>query len=305
MEAKTTKKPPGSRLFSDLIVASGSGFANFASNTLCYPLDTINTWVKGSSLSRRIPHVIKDHLKSEGIQILYRGIGTQFTGVFIPSFIYFLSYEISNRLAKGFLDKRGWQAYSLYIPTFTATLSEVVALLVYVPVDTIKTRMQMNLPTQRYGSLRSGLMEVVRREGLIRLYTASPMYFLSAILLNTVLFQTYELQRISQMQRQNKSNGDLGVLDSVYHTLIASVVATLVTNPLDLIITRYQLIDGQSPALSMRKVTSDVIRKDGLIGLNRGLGIKTLYCATDACIYLPIYEVLRKSYGQDFAANLE
>lgn len=302
METRETKKPPGIRLLHDLFVASGAGLANFISNTMCYPLDTINTWVKGSSAEKRIPQVIRENIRKEGLRILCRGIGTQFTGVFIPSFIYFGAYEFSNRIAKRLFDKNGWQAYSPFIPTVTATLSEVVALLVYVPVDTVKTRMQMNLPSQRYSSLRSGLVMIAREEGFIRLYTASPMYFLNAILFNTVLFQAYELLRINAMQTQGKTNKDLGVLDSVKHTMLASVVATLVTNPLDLIITRYQLIDGNSPALSMSRVVREVVKRDGLIGFNRGLSIKTLYCTVDACIYLPIYELLRKSYGEDFAA---
>ena len=91
------------------------------------------------------------------------------------------------------------------------------------------------------------------------------------------------------------------ILDSVQNSLIATMAATTCTNFIDVAITRYQVVDSSKGRLSFRQVVRDVVRTDGLRGLNRGIGIKLMYRGLDTCIYLPVYEEFRKKFGYDFS----
>lgn len=44
-------------------------------------------------------------IAKNGYKSLYYGINAQFPCVFLPSFIYYLVYESSNKIARKFLDK--------------------------------------------------------------------------------------------------------------------------------------------------------------------------------------------------------
>lgn len=303
IESKSPKKP--NLLLSNLIVSSGSALANFFSDSLCYPLDTINTWIKTSSRKDSIPSLVRSHISKDGFKVLFRGINTQFYGVFFPSFLYFSCYEITNRLSRKLLERTNMEHYSKFIPTLTASVSEALSLLLIVPIDAVKTRYQLNTEGYRYSSVVHGVSDIIKKEGFLRLFLASPMYMVNLMVWNTLLFQTYEILRINQMHREKKEGKDLTLIDSLQHTLVATAFATFVTNPLDLILTRYQVVDSSKGELSFKKIVRDVYKTDGWRGLNRGVWFKVAYRCIDTCIYLPIYEELRKRYGEDFAKSTD
>ena len=295
------KKSEHNVLVRNIIVAAGSSFANYIADIVVYPLDTINTWIKTSSRKDKIIRLTKKHIRKDGAGVLFRGINTQIYTGFFPSFVYFFCYEMSNRLCSKFLRYMHMEKYSVFIPTVTATLSECTSLLIMVPMDALKTRLQLNSPLYQYPSIFAGLKEIVSKEGYLRLFKASPLFIFHALVFNTILFQSYELFRIRQMKQTGKKNEDLTFKDSLWNTLYATVIAMSRTNPLDLIITRYQVIDSSMGKLSFRKVVKDVYKTDGWRGLNRGVWFRTFYGCLEASLYLPVYEELRKRYGFDFS----
>lgn len=285
------------------IIAFGSASMNMIAETLCYPFDTMNTWIKVTSRKQKILKLIRKNIKTDGFWALYRGVNTQFYVSMLPSFIYFFLYETLNRIGGNFLKYMGKDHYAMFLPTLTAGISESCSLMIMVPMDALKTRLQMNSPEYRYTSIMNGLTEIIRKEGYIRLFKASPIYICHAIVFNVILFQSYELFRIRTMKAKGISNDQLTFVDSLKNTALATMIAMAVTNPLDLILTRYQVIDSSRGALSLHKVVRDVIRNDGFLGLNRGVWFRTFYGCIEACMLLPFYEELRKKYGHDFAAK--
>lgn len=284
-----------------LLIAMGTATANYFSDTLCYPFDTMNTWIKTTYRSTSIIQLIRAKVAQEGLGVLVRGINTQFYGVFTPSLLYFSCYEFSNQLSRDALEFLKLQKYSPFIPTFTATFSEIASLLILVPMDAVKTRYQLNSSTFQYTSTIHALRDIVQKEGPLRLFKASPLFFIHMIVYNTVLFQSYELFRINQMKKEKKTNEQLTAVDSLRNTIMATIIAASVTNPFDLVLTRYQVVDSSTNRLSMAGILREVYRHDGIRGLNRGVFFKTFYRCIDSCIYLPIYEELRKRYGIDFS----
>ena len=138
--------------------------------------------------------------------MLYRGVNTQFYVTFLPTFVYFFLYEYSNRYFRQLLERNNLQKYSSVTPMVTATVSELFSLLIIVPMDTLKKRYQVNQGQYRYRSMAHGLVSISKKEGILRLFMASPVYLVYATLYNTILFQIYESLRIKRMQLQGKTN---------------------------------------------------------------------------------------------------
>ena len=139
-------------------------------------------------------------------KVLYRGVNTQFYVTFLPTFVYFFLYEYGNRFFRKLLERNNLQKYSAVTPMVTATASELATLLIVVPMDTLKKRYQVNQGQYQYKSMAHGLVSISKKEGILRLFMASPVYLFYATLYNTILFQIYEGLRIKQMHLQNKTN---------------------------------------------------------------------------------------------------
>ncbi len=82
------------------------------------------------------------------------------------------------------------------VPLGSSALAEVVALLSYLPVDIVRTRLQLNQKQYNYPGLFKGLREVQRQEGLLRMYKASHLYMLNYISYTSIQFCLYEAIRI-------------------------------------------------------------------------------------------------------------
>ena len=302
---KEELKSNSQNIFSTFVVAVGAAVGTLISETICYPLDTVNTWVKTWPGKERIPQIIHQNIKTDGYRVFLKGSNTQFIVAFVPSFLYFFSYEVGNMYSRKYLEYLHQERYSHLTPLLTATLAEFIALTVLVPMDALKKRYQVNSELYQYKSISHGLSEMVRKEGYMRLFKASPLYLVHATVFNTILFQTYETLRIGQMKRENKEGKDLTIMDSIISSSKAALLATLLTNPLDVIITKYQVIDSSVSKLSAKQLFIDTYRRDGLRGLNRGVTVKCLYRVIDTCIYMPIYEEFRKRFGSDFARSTD
>ena len=283
------------------IVAAGSAAAAYFTSLVCYPLDTINTWIKLSNRGDCTRSIIRNHIRKDGFKVLFRGSGSVFMHTAVPTFSYYFLYETLNRYSRKVLDRLGMQHYSLLIPGVTAGISESITLLLSVPIDTVMTRMQMNLPQYQYRSLSHGLKQVIKNEGYLRLFRASPLYLCYTVVQTMIFFQIYEYLRVKQMQRQGKTNNQLTVADSVKNSAIATIATCLAMNPLELIIIRYQAVDSSVSRLSVKSIVQNLLLKDGFKGFSRGLMFSIGYGCLHACVSIPMYEELRKRYGYDFA----
>ena len=72
--------------------------------------------------------------------------------------------------------------------------------------------------------------------------------------------------------------------------VLASVLATLVGAPLDVVKTRVQA--SQTPAISIRSAIRDIIVKEGAGTLWKGAGVKTVKVTIGTFLAMSLYEVL-------------
>eukprot|EP00210_Caulerpa_lentillifera_P007580 g7240.t1 len=218
---------------------------------------------------------------------------------------------------------------------FVAGLTTVVALH---PLDVIKTRMQgkQSLSTgvlscsltvvfsvqDGAGGLLpkyKGTVHCVRtiwsREGLPGLYVGlTPCVIASSTALCTnnsnefdtsglswsLYFMFYNRSKSSWRQRSGKT--ELTPVQHLWSGLEAGVLATVLTNPIWVLKTRFQLQEApriiggnlqKTQYRNLRQAISTIARKEGIRGFYRGLGPSLLLC-TNPAIQFAIYEELRR-----------
>lgn len=79
----------------------------------------------------------------------------------------------------------------LIFPFFVSAAAEGLALIIELPFDTVRTRIQMNLPEYQYSSALVGLKEIYEREGMLRFYKSTKVYMVTKAVYTACLFQFY------------------------------------------------------------------------------------------------------------------
>lgn len=283
------------------LVSLWSTFGSCVADIMTYPFELLTTYTK--SQNQRLPFVrmVKSFVDEFGVRGLFKGFSTVFGTALIPNFIYFFSYESINQ----FLIKRLRQADQLslnvFIPVISSLTSETIYILFYVPADTVQTRLQLNSEQYQYRSLSRGMLEVVRTEGFLRLFSASPLYIIQHILLTPIQFTCYEWLKMSRFNK-NVDRNKISYLESVIYAIIASSVAAVVTNPINTLVILYQITEfekGSGGLASTWRFVKQSYKTHGFAGLNRGMSVRLLETNMNAIVFMPIFELVRQNYGVD------
>lgn len=243
-------------------------------------------------------HTAKGVIATDGIQGLYRGLPTAIIGGVPAAFMYFGSYEYWKRhtLAYEYLQRHPFLSY-----LSAGMFAETVACLIFVPVDVIKERLQVQTKMQAY-SYKSGLdalSQVMKFEGIRGLYKAYPATVLSFGPFSALYFLFYEklkglvvhndpstyLERVKQ-----KSHVEIGFFQSMFVSMIAGAAASLLTNPLDLVKLRLQVQRGCSANdPSAAKTFQYKHMLDGLVQIVSKEGLGALWNGSVArmCCHFP------------------
>lgn len=233
-----------------------SATAGVISRSLCHPLDTCKARLQnpGSEFTSTF-QVVRQTLRHEGIGGLYRGLGTVIS-IGTPAFVLYLAtYEQAK---KTFLGMSALQGDYEFVGHFGAGMAaETVSCLVYVPVDVVKERLQVQRRL-RSGQEISGtlpmyrgtwhaLSTIMQTEGLRGVYRGYGATLLSFGPFSAFYFLFYEKFK----QWSATSGGVTKQEDVPFHLTLASAagagaLASLITNPVDLVRLRLQVQRGSS-----------------------------------------------------------
>jgi hypothetical protein len=310
--------------------ALGSATAGIIGRIFTHPLDTAKALLQSSGggtssgviLRGPLDAVVKTY-EREGTRGLYRGFSAVVIGGTPGTILYLCSYDVFKRALESEDQSRSlfWR-FSVYFAS--GMLAETVACLVYVPVDVIKERLQVQAlqssatVTSRETPYRGSwdamkrILATERLSGIYKGYGATLASFGPFSAFYFVFFETFKEWARSDGSRSHKYFHDE---DIPLHLLVASsasagALASWITSPLDMAKLRLQVQRGHKVGIgnncrsghtyykNMWDCLSRVFRQDGVRGLFRGAGARVLHFAPATTITMTCYEKCRIFYSR-------
>jgi solute carrier family 25 citrate transporter 1 len=289
------------------------GASGLLSRLVTHPMDTMKSRMQVGS-------------KTLNINGAYKGFGAVAIGSPVASGMYFMGYETTKACLKSVRGGDDDDQQTLVLENvLTGIVAQALAGIAYTPVDVVKERMQVSsvLPTHLktnngvdYRNALDAVRTILKNEGvkngLMRGYWAQNFVWWPW---SACYFAAYEkgLEMFRRTKSNAKEEGEEGEEGGEYYRYVsphaasaftAATCATILTHPLDLCKTRVQTMTSSSSSsssnsvaekLTMRRVFTDVVRKEGFFALYRGVWARILSVAPGSAISFYAYESIRKS----------
>ena len=271
-----------------LSIVSGAGV--MIADAFTYPLEALSTMVKNSAQKRSAFRLGWQIFKDRQVYSLYKGFSSVPMTGFLPGMAYFYVYEGLKNWAHKKTEHWNSSAVANTIPVLASIMGELAYTSLIVPFDTIQTRMQMGDANTKYRSVSHGMSHIVSSEGLLRLFTASPIYALQFLTFTPVQFGFYEYFKTVFLP----ADSPVSLKNCLAFTIASTALASSVTNPLNTIIVRFQCEDHSSNNSSFREKIKTIYSNAGMTELNRGLTVRVFERTINAIVFIPIYEMTRQ-----------
>ena len=241
--------------------------------------------------------------QNEGFFSLYRGFGAVIIGGTPGTMAYLCSYDwIKERT-------REQRIVSSKIPESlihfsSGMLAEIIACLIYVPVDVIKERLQVQTQNQSfsYNGSFDALKKISKTEGIRGLYKGYGATLASFGPYSALYFVFYE--KLKDWSKIDESNSKSSFASTVLCSASAGAMASWVTSPLDRAKLLLQIQRGEGAMGSSTQVYRNMIgclfhiyHETGMRGLFRGAGARVLHFAPAMTITMTCYEECRSFYA--------
>mmetsp|Transcript_21692 Transcript_21692/g.38771 ORF Transcript_21692/g.38771 Transcript_21692/m.38771 type:complete len:310 (-) Transcript_21692:793-1722(-) len=245
-----------------------SGISVSVANTATNPLDMVKVRMQmaGRNLTagEKRPGMVATGIsvvKNEGVLALWSGLGPSLARGFFFGGARLGLYTPIKAAIVG--DDRN---PSFQMKVLSGSLSGGLAAAVTSPIELIKTRLQAagrdpSMPNTSMGVIRS----VVASDGVPGLWRGAMPGLIRSAILTACQCATYD--EVKRMVRTNTGWGD-GLPLHLCSSMIAGLVTTTVTNPIDVIKTR-MFIGGKGSG-GVMQTASNVLKNDGLIGFMKG-----------------------------------
>lgn len=229
--------------------------------------------------------------------------------------LYLCSYEsIKQGLTHG-SESRGTEEFAVHF--LSGMLAETIACVIYVPVDVVKERMQVqnSFPSKaggtHYRNSWDALKQIAKTEGLsgvYRGYWATLGSFGPFSALYFVFYERFKSWSRTRLENANVSSKDLPFFDLVLCSCSAGTLASWLTSPLDMAKLRLQIQRGKlantEPGQVAYRGVADCLksayRDGGWSGLFRGAGARVLHFAPAMTITMTSYDTFRAFFAKNF-----
>jgi len=296
-------------------------FSISVAKLITHPMDTLKSKIQVDFSNTKILNVYRSTIKSEGFKGLYSGLPVSVFGSLPASVLYFGSYEWAK---KNLLSFRNFSNGEFFMYFIGGMFAETVACLIYVPVDVIKERRQVqsNLKTFQYKSDFDAFLTILKQEKIGGLYKAYGATVLSFGPMSAFYFMFYEyfkgffvrndaktyIQRVKKedIEKLKGYKLDISFKQSLLCSAISGGLASFITNPLDLVKLRMQVQRGSEKYTSTKVTYNNLIhglvliyKTEGVSGLYKGSVARVLYHTPTGALSMSFLE-LTKPYVRKF-----
>ena len=303
--------------------ALGSATAGIISRIFTHPLDTAKARLQAVGTPYSGPvEAITLTFRAEGLRGLYGGFRTVLLGGTPGTVLYLCSYDALKDYTAAVsspADARTSSIHGPFVHFACGMVAETIACIIYVPVDVIKERMQVQKMVAASSSAMSpapynngwdALRQILRNEGIAGIYRGYGATLASFGPFSAFYFAIYE-QLQSWTASTTAENERVEVNDSpasfgrvVLNSCAAGAFASWLTSPLDMAKLRLQVQRQKASAPSTSTTTAltyngmvDCLRRtfraEGFRGLFRGAGARVLHFAPATTITMSCYESFR------------
>ena len=256
-----------------LVSLASGGAAGIAVDISLFPLDTIKTRLQSK----------QGFLAAGGFRNIYSGLGPAAVGSAPNAAIFFCTYDTVKRVA---VQRLGYQD-SAGVHMVGASLGEITACLVRVPVEIVKQRRQA-------GALSS--VDIVkstwRAEGLGGFYRGYLTTVAREIPFSLIQFPLWEAlkSKWSRVTGRQPRPWEASLCGAVAGGFSAGV-----TTPLDVAKTRIMLAKAgsQEAGASTTEVLRIVAREAGVRGLFAGLVPRVTWISVGGAVFFGVYEKVK------------
>jgi len=246
------------------------GFAGIAVDVSLFPLDTIKTRLQSS----------QGFWKAGGFSRIFAGIGPAAAGSAPNAAIFFSTYDSVKKFAKDQGAKDGPELHMA-----AASVGEVTACLVRVPVEIVKQRRQASIGNSGFGIIQN----ILKTEGVIGFYRGYLTTVLREIPFSLIQFPLWEFLK---HQVKLKTNSDATPVQSSICGAMSGGFAASVTTPLDVAKTRKMLATSGSKeaSLGIIEMLKLVKQEKGMSGLFAGVVPRTVWISIGGAVFFGVYE---------------
>ncbi|XP_061567520.1 peroxisomal membrane protein PMP34 isoform X2 [Cololabis saira] len=272
--------------------------------TVFFPLDTarLRLQVDENRKAKSTPAILADIIKEEGLLAPYRGWFPVICSLCCSNFVYFYCFHCL---------KASWLKGKPSAPTtdlIVGIAAGVVNVLATTPLWVVNTRLKLqgskfrneDIRPTNYSGILDAFVQIVRDEGIGALWNGT---FPSLLLVLNPAIQFMIYEGLKRWLRRGIPR-ELSSLEIFAIGAVAKAVATTVTYPLQTIQSilrfgQFNTTTEKSKLLSSMKTIKWLLvnrtRKDGMLGLFKGLEAKLLQTVLTAALMFLLYEKIANS----------
>ncbi|XP_029944557.1 peroxisomal membrane protein PMP34 [Salarias fasciatus] len=290
--------PAGVLSYETLVHAVAGAMGSVTAMTVFFPLDTAKSRLqvdeKRKSKSTHI--ILAEIVKEEGLLSLYRGWFPVISSLCCSNFVYFYTFNTLKKLTvSGPGKSRPGKDLLMGI------VSGVVNVILTTPMWVVNTRLKLQgvkfrneeLHQTQYRGMFDAFSQIIANEGVGTLWS-STLPSLILVLNPAVQFMFYE----GMKRRAGKGGRKISSAEIFVIGAIAKAVATTATYPLQTVqaILRFGQYRGEENSGVLGGLSNiffllmDRIKRNGFLGLYKGLEAKLLQTVLTAALMFVVYE---------------
>ncbi|XP_008278521.1 calcium-binding mitochondrial carrier protein SCaMC-1-like isoform X2 [Stegastes partitus] len=278
--------------------------AGSVSRTGTAPLDRIKVFrqVHGSSdFKGNVVSSFQYMVKEGGLQSLWRGNGINVLKIAPETAIKFTAYEKIKSMMRGSNEARTLRVHERFV---AGSLAGATAQTAIYPMEVLKTRLTLR-KTGQYSGMADCVKQILQREGVAAFYKGYVPNLLGIVPYAGIDLAVYESLKFAWLNR-NRGLADPGIMVLVGCGAVSSTCGQLASYPLALIRTRMQAqasVKG-APKLSMLALIRNIVTKEGIAGLYRGISPNLLKVVPAVSVSYVAYEYTRIMLGVDIEGGI-
>lgn len=258
------------------------GAAGFCVDVALFPIDTIKTRLQSE----------RGFWRSGGFSGVYRGLGPAAAGSSPTAALFFVTYESM----KSFLSVHATKEQAPLVHMAAASIGEIVACLIRVPVEIAKQRKQAMLiksETSSFEVLYQAYKQEGIRKGVYRGFTTTIMREVPFSFIQFPLWEYFKLQW------EPTTGLPLTPISVAICGAISGGIAAGLTTPLDVIKTRIMLSDAGSKNTTVIKIVKSIHKEKGIKGLFAGFVPRVLWITLGGAIFFGCYDFTTRILQSD------